>query len=236
MKASKLIQMSYSLAGILDPEEQIPAAYAEQGIIWLNILIAKWSSNPNAIMFLDPLSFTTRSSVYQYTVSLEPGADVNSTPISMLSTANVISAGVKSPLVQVFEKQQNIQNYTQTSGLPYTIYLQQEELTTNVFLYPTPSANYVVNMLVKSRRSRVETFEELLEITERAQAAYIYELAAMLADYWQVPRPSQIEQNRQSFVDDFLGANSIGLAVNRDAGLQSFNRLWFNNNGNQGIF
>lgn len=232
MKASEFIAEAYSLSGVLDPEDEVPKAYAAKGIFWFNLLIERWSSLPGCIMFLDNLRFPTVAGRHEYTVSLLPDADVHSAPITLLSTANVEQNGIPYPLVQVFEPVQNAQSYATVSGRPGTIYLRDSELATHVFLYPTPTEGYIANLLVKSRRQRVEDFEELIEIIPRAQTAYLYELGALLANAWQVPLPQQIENDREDFVNEFLGVNSIGTHVNRDAGLSSPMVGWnFNNNG-----
>lgn len=231
MKASELVALAYYNAGILDPEEDIPARYGATGIFWLNSVIADWSSIPDWIMFLDQLNFTTQSGKHEYTISKLPNSDVFGEPITLLVASHLTWGGTRQTLRQVFETMDNAQSYDIFTGMPVTINLRESEFKTTVRLFPTPNQAYHIEMLVKARRDQVSDFEELLQITIRAQSAFIYELSRRLLVFFQFPIPSSFTDVYDDIVPAFLGANGVGHEVNRDVGLTGYNGWWNWNGG-----
>ena len=216
MLVSDLVLDSYYLAGILDPSEQVDGYYLQVGVRVLNRMIADWSSASQFITFYSTLTFPLTGGKAQYEVSKFTGADVNSEPITDLVEARVEIDNIKYPLKWINTKIDNINMYDIVFGIPWEIYVLQEEGKTYLRFYATPSQDMTAVILAKTRLAQLSPFETTTSIADRATMAVSYQLALYLANWFQLPVTDDFKASYTDVVNRFKMANIQDLAVEGD--------------------
>jgi hypothetical protein len=214
VKTSQLIKEAYYLAKILDPAEEIEGFYLTEGLDVLNQGLAQWVSLgvniPNVTNV--PVSLTTNNFLY----SVSP-------QIVEIKQANIVdSANVKYPLLIADEFQQNTFNYDIVKARPSYVYMRQngelideetDAASTNLYFYPTPNANFTVNLTVKELILEFGLEDELSTIPSYYIKPLKFYLAQDLSIIYSTVLPPRFDKEYERLMREMKAANRQDMSV-----------------------
>lgn len=210
-----LIYEAFLTAGILNPNDEFDGYYPTKGLELLNEMLADWSKLGIYIPYTSKLAINVTENVYQYPVS---------PPIAEFLQGNIVSStNVKTNLVLINEKQHNTFNYTNATGIPYRIYIDDDfdlvDLNTGegsslISLYPAPNANYTMNLVVKQYFLKVELSDDVYNFPRYYNKVLRYQLAKDIADYWQEPLSPEFMDSYNKLIKGLKAAVPKDLSIN----------------------
>lgn len=184
MKAILIINRSLRLIEVLGQAETATAAEAEDCLVALNQLMASWSINANAIYAQDEIIFPVIASKYNYTIGIDPLADIQAErPDKILRAYSVVNGVVngyttelgiiENPYYQLLDKT--------LTGIPSYLYYNPTFPLGNIYLSPIPSGIRDVKLSVFHKIKELKNIDDEIDAPQSYLRALAYNLAIEIA-------------------------------------------------------
>ncbi len=220
---NELIINSLYLLGELGVGEPADNFMLSSGLELINELIDKFAADSIYIPYLKTLNFTMVADQPTYSISDMIPADVNSNRIVDLSMANYTVPSADQGIIYPLQIINKAQYYGVTRLLPLNtrpgfIFLDKQEFTSYVTLYPAPDQPYPCTLQVKSMLNRLFANEDLGELPPFYYGFLKYCLARKFRSYY--PSGNWTETAEEEYQDYFSiikNANETDLTVRPSA-------------------
>lgn len=175
--AAQLVQQSFYLAKVLDPNEEIPPDYATEGLDRLNAIIDQWSSIGIYIPNYTNLAISVLQGVATYVI----------TPvIQQVLEANIVDTnGNKFVLSGADLKTFNAFSMNPSTGRPTNVFVQNNDnvtpQTSIVNLFPVADTTYSATLYCKQRMSEFTYSATILTLPPFFFLAVEMQLAKLLS-------------------------------------------------------
>jgi hypothetical protein len=220
---NQLINNALYLTGELGVGEAPDAFMLSSGLELINEILAKFDADSIYIPYLTELSFDMVAGQATYSISDMEPADVDSNRVIDLSFANytVPSAGqgIIYPL-QIINKAQyyGVTRLTPLQTRPGFIFLNKQDLTSTVTLYPQPDQPYPCLLGVKLMLSSLQHNSDLSALPPFYYGLLKYCLARKFISYYPSSNwPDTAEQEYQEYMSLIKNANETDLTVRPSA-------------------
>jgi len=186
---NELIINSLYLLGELGVGEPADSFMLSSGLELINELIDKFAADSIYIPYLKTLNFDMVAEQATYSISDMIPADVNSNRIVDLSMANYTVPSAGQGIIYPLQIINKAQYYGVTRLLPLNtrpgfIFLDKQEFTSTVTLYPAPDQPYPCTLQVKSMLNRLFANEDLGELPPFYYGFLKYCLARKFRSYY----------------------------------------------------
>lgn len=234
MQAIQLINRALKLAGITAAREEPAGEDVSQGLECLNSILDIWSSNPGTLPNTENITINLQAGQSEYFYS---------PMIVDIINGNVVSIDNFKTILKIANNQlQNSFDYETSNGRPFYVYLDSDynfidlntqQPTSKLQFFPTPDANYTVNLLVSTILLNVKFYDEV-KLPPFSRAALEYELAIRLCEaYGKEPEPS-LQRTYNRVMLDFKKAVKLDLSVSLNNNPFAFSSRYFPRRGYYG--
>lgn len=220
---NELIINSLYLIGELGVGEPPDSFMLSSGLELINELLDKFSADSIYIPYLESLSFNMVANQPSYTISDMIPADVTSNRIIDLSMANYTVPSAGQGIIYPLQIINKAQYYGVTRLLPLNtrpafIFLDKQELTSIVTLYPAPDQPYPCQLQVKLMLDKLIANQNLAELPPFYYGFMKYCLARKFLSYYPSGNWSDTaEQEYQDYFSTIKNANETDVTVRPSA-------------------
>ena len=220
---NELIVNSLYLLGELGVGEPADDFMLSTGLEILNELIDKFSADSIYIPYLKTLNFTMVAEQASYSVSDMIPANVNSNRIVDLSMANYTVPSAGQGIIYPLQIINKAQYYGVTRLLPLNtrpgfIFLDKQEFTSIVTLYPAPDQPYPCTLQVKQMLNQLFANEDLGEMPPFYYGLLKYCLARKFRSYYPSGNWNETaEEEYQDYFNIIKNSNETDVTVRPSA-------------------
>lgn len=222
--AAELVQQSFYLANVKDPEEALEGYEISQGLNLLNAIITQWSSLSVYIPAYTLLPINTVAGTYLYTL--------NTIIVDLLEASYYDSANIKYDLAIIDLKRQNTLNYQDTTVQlrPNLVFPQNDQSTvatqtTKIFLYPIPNDVYNVTLYAKTFINTFDYSDELTTLPAWYFKVLKYQLANDLSTEYETVLPARFDKEYDKLIKELKATTKKDFSVQNRNIFRTFRRF-----------
>lgn len=213
--AAELIRDAYILAHVINPNEEPYGYLVSQGLRILNACLAQWGSIGIYVPYYNYPTINLTANVNFYNAGRL---------IAEIMEANITGEDNLKTQVRIADDREfNLWNYNISGTMrPGAIYLSKEQYfpdptssitTSKIYVYPTPDANYNLNLILKYYLQPVTLSEQIVEIPDYYIKALTYQIAKDLVDLHNSNLPQSFFEEYEKLIDQLRSKNPTDLTV-----------------------
>jgi len=213
--AREIIIRAFYVLGKFSPETK-PAEYeVQEGLYYLNDLLASFSANALLVPYQKTISFTLTPGKGVYVFSNKDSADVQADKIVSLISASITRGNIAYPINVVAPEQlQTSVRFLEQRSIPQYISLQNSADLSTIELYPLPYDANTCTLVAKFTIDDLEMDDRLDELPPYYFRFLRYALAKELAGVYET---ANWDANKESIYQELertvIASNNIDLAV-----------------------
>lgn len=229
--AARLIRDALVLAQVVSQEDEYDGRYVEDGLIYLNEILAQWSESQIYIPYVDFLSFPLTTGKFMYRAGPLPTADIITNRLIAVTEGNVQFGGtniVKNYLRVGTYVQHNMFNYNIVAGIPNDLFINLQSLHTDLYFFPTPSQNFICNLTCKLGLGELTLYEEMVKVPRSYRLALRYILAGVFSDVYNTICTQKFYNQVDKQTKFVEQTSKVDLSMHRDMSLTGRSSLIYN--------
>ena len=208
-----LIQDAFALIGVGVDGETLQTADTNKGSRALNSLVKSWSIYGPMLWSrkTDSLTLTTDTASY----TLGPSGDkVMDRPIRILQAWRRDSNSLDIPLEIITRSTYNDLSDKTTTGIPSQVYYDRTLTNGTLYVWPVPNSTqaseYTVRFEYHDPFDDLDSATDDFEFTQEWYLALLYNLAAILADFYGLSPTERgmLRRSAKQYLDDALSADT----------------------------
>lgn len=213
-----IINNALYLIAAISPDRIPPASMVSRGLYLLNDMLDSFSSLGVYIPYIKTLDFTMVPNQGTYSISNIVPADIVANRIVELDFVTVTVQEVSYP-VNVVDRAVilNQVRFAQGQTRPGAVYMDKQDLQTNLTFYPKPDQQYQCQIRAKFMLDRLSLFQVITEVPPHYYKFLRYALARELRSYYPSSSWDEIKENEyQMMLKNVKAAPEINILINPD--------------------